>query len=73
MKRPHPDEVEQEVGGFVPQTSANSANVVCRLLCYLCFSLFFIVTHDLCFFYSAGGLVRLGIPIALAPKKTLAL
>ena len=31
------------------------------------------VTHALCFFYSAGGLVRWGTPIALAPKKTLAL
>ena len=31
------------------------------------------VTHALCFSCSAGGLVRRGTPIALAPKKTLAL
>ena len=31
------------------------------------------VTHALCFFYGVGGQVKWGTPIALAPKKTLAL
>ena len=50
--------------------SPNSANVGCRLLCYLYFSLFFTVTHAFCFFYSVG---RWGTSLALAPKKTVAL
>ena len=53
--------------------SPNSANIICRLLCYLYFSLFFIVTYAFCFFYSIGRWVRWGTSLALAPKKSVAI